>query len=87
MSSDQREFPDFQSQNTVVKSQIYVGLAPSSPTEEEKMSTNCSGGNYTNIKRCGYKSDILRCSAADPHHVDAVPDPACHFNADLESGS
>ncbi len=23
-------------------------------------------------------------SVADPHHVDADPDPACHFDADAE---
>ncbi len=24
------------------------------------------------------------CSIAEPHHIDADPDPACHFDADLE---
>jgi hypothetical protein len=22
------------------------------------------------------------CSIAEPHHIDADPDPACHFDAD-----
>jgi hypothetical protein len=48
------------------------------------MSTNCSGGNDTNIKRCGHKSDILGCSVADSHHVGADPDPACRFDVDLD---
>jgi hypothetical protein len=23
-----------------------------------------------------------KCSVAEPHHIDADPDPACHLNAD-----
>ncbi len=26
--------------------------------------------------------NIFQSSLADPHHVDADPDPACHFDAD-----
>jgi hypothetical protein len=44
------------------------------------MSIKCAGGNDTNIKWCGHRSDILGSSVADPHHAD--PDPACHFAED-----
>jgi hypothetical protein len=40
------------------------------------MSTNCSGGNYTNIERCDHMSDILGCSVADLQDFDADPDPS-----------
>ncbi len=30
---------------------------------------------------------LVQCSAAAPHHLDADPGPAFHFNADLDPAS
>jgi hypothetical protein len=41
--------------------------------------------SYSDTPRCGQLYQTIITNIADPHHVDADANPACHFDADADS--